>query len=131
MQAHLEHVGEVESDALEQHAVRQKFGTLPGSYVRVALTHQSPHLFQRCTCVDIITQSLMYAFFFLIETRHKHETCCLSLESEHIQKSKACRNNCLKKCIRNSGTFTVSKLGRMLTFCSGRSPPPPISQIDL
>lgn len=74
VQTDLEHVGEVVSDALEQHAVRQEFGTLSGSHVSVALTHQSPHLLQRCTCVDIVTQSLVNAFFLLIETRHKNNT---------------------------------------------------------
>lgn len=92
-QAHLEHVGEVASDALEQHAVRQEFGTLSGSHVSVTLSHQSSYLLQHCPCIHIVTQSRVNAFFLLIETRHKNNTESLRLEREHIHNSRASINN--------------------------------------
>lgn len=66
--AHLQHVGEVGSDALHQHAVGSGLGALPAGHVAVALAHQDPHLLHGRSRVHVVAESLVDSRLPAVET---------------------------------------------------------------
>lgn len=66
-QAHLQHAGEVHGNVLQQSPVGPPPFSLPGCYVEVALTDQSPHLFHGSARVNVITQGFMNCCLLVIE----------------------------------------------------------------
>lgn len=64
----LQHVGEVDSDALQQHAVGLQPGALPAGDVAVALAHQDSHLLHDGASVYVVAQSLVDGRLPVVET---------------------------------------------------------------
>lgn len=74
-EAHLQHVGEVDGDALQQQAVWLQLGALPAGDVAVALAHQDPHLLHGGASVHVVAQRLVDSRLPVVETGQTESGC--------------------------------------------------------
>lgn len=66
--AHLQHVGQVDGNGLQQQAVWRQLGALPAGDVAVAQAHKDPHLLRGCAGVHVVAQRLVDGQFPFVET---------------------------------------------------------------
>lgn len=67
-EVHLQHVGEVDRDGLQQQAVWRQLGALPVGDVAVAEAHKDPHLLHGGAGVHVVAQCLVDGQFPVMET---------------------------------------------------------------
>lgn len=74
VEAHLQHVCEVDSNGLQQQAVWRQLGALPAGDVAVAQAHQDPHLLHGGAGVHVVAQGLVDGQFPVVETEQQQKS---------------------------------------------------------